>query len=460
MANDSKLAPQKTKSDPLEKPADSAKTGNPAKGAEGLETVPPGQDLDKAGSPTPEEEEKKKKDAFRARPDLHLKDHIPSTGLGKFDAAYKPDDSKLAIDLNVACEFLDAQDKPDATTLAEMTSKGEYVAKYSWSEADQKDYLDKFKARVIARWSGKHQMKSVKKGWEEFAAKTVVAVTNLPAADKAKAHFALKVHKVSSSNPVYKSKVNNEQLNDKTKQSTADLYETDNTENADFRSKLVAAEERKRLDAAIAAAGAITFTEGTAVLTADATAKLTNLAAEMKKGGANKPKIPIKIKGVAGPKGEQAVYEKLPQQRADVVKAFLLKLAVPQPLTAMGQMLSLAKGVDSALASLTTDKTFETTYASNPYSVSEHEVGHMFGLPDEYVDYATAGKSAGLQKSQTEYKALITSAGLEAPTYGKDTTSQMSAGVDVMPIHGVTFWEALGKMTSPDIQQSEWKLGS
>jgi hypothetical protein len=34
----------------------------------------------------------------------------------------------------------------------------------------------------------------------------------------------------------------------------------------------------------------------------------------------------------------------------------------------------------------------------------------------------------------------------------------MSAGVDVLPRHYVTLWEALGRMTTPDITQAQWSL--
>jgi hypothetical protein len=37
----------------------------------------------------------------------------------------------------------------------------------------------------------------------------------------------------------------------------------------------------------------------------------------------------------------------------------------------------------------------------------------------------------------------------------------MSAGVDVLPRHYVTLWEALGKMTSPpliSLAQADWSL--
>ena len=54
---------------------------------------------------------------------------------------------------------------------------------------------------------------------------------------------------------------------------------------------------------------------------------------------------------------------------------------------------------------------------------------------------------------------LVTAAGAQGPAqWGVNTSSQMSAGVDVLPRHYVTLWEALGRMTSPDITQAEWSL--
>jgi hypothetical protein len=34
----------------------------------------------------------------------------------------------------------------------------------------------------------------------------------------------------------------------------------------------------------------------------------------------------------------------------------------------------------------------------------------------------------------------------------------MSVGVDVLPRHYLTIWEALGRMTTPHITQSEWSI--
>jgi hypothetical protein len=42
--------------------------------------------------------------------------------------------------------------------------------------------------------------------------------------------------------------------------------------------------------------------------------------------------------------------------------------------------------------------------------------------------------------------------------FGQDTSAIMSTGRDVLPRHYVTFWEALARMTTPDITQAEWKI--
>ncbi len=64
-----------------------------------------------------------------------------------------------------------------------------------------------------------------------------------------------------------------------------------------------------------------------------------------------------------------------------------------------------------------------------------------------------------LGNAQTQMDNLSRRAGVDSPdSWGSLTASQMSAGVDVLPRHYVTLWEALGTMTTPDIGQSEWSI--
>jgi hypothetical protein len=88
--------------------------------------------------------------------------------------------------------------------------------------------------------------------------------------------------------------------------------------------------------------------------------------------------------------------------------------------------------------------------------IGEHEFGHAIGLPDEYINRTTGA----LGTKQTAFANLAQAAGVAPPDrWGDTTASQMSAGVDVMPRHYLTIWEALGHMTQPDITRSEWSIG-
>ena len=79
----------------------------------------------------------------------------------------------------------------------------------------------------------------------------------------------------------------------------------------------------------------------------------------------------------------------------------------------------------------------------------------MLGLPDEYQNNTTGV----LGTQQTLYSGLVTAAGVPGPAvWGVRTSSQMSNGIDVLPRHYVTLWEALGRMTTPDIKQNEWTI--
>ena len=68
---------------------------------------------------------------------------------------------------------------------------------------------------------------------------------------------------------------------------------------------------------------------------------------------------------------------------------------------------------------------------SNPYSVAEHEFGHMLGNPDEYDDPLHPHDEA----KRKAWKAMVESAGVSVPMGGEETStsSQMSKGTDVLP---------------------------
>jgi len=190
--------------------------------------------------------------------------------------------------------------------------------------------------------------------------------------------------------------------------------------------------------------------------------RLTAFADALKQKLPSAPAIPIFLAGRASAEGNPSRNLTLSLERAEAVETLLTSLGVPQPLSSIGMG---ATGVSNDPANrkvdIDVDTTFEATYAGDRYSVAEHEFGHILGLPDEYENNlpGTRPDQPRLETLQTNYETLLTSAGLASPAWGTDTSSQMSVGVDVLPRHYLTIWEALGRMTTPKIAQTEWSLG-
>jgi hypothetical protein len=128
-------------------------------------------------------------------------------------------------------------------------------------------------------------------------------------------------------------------------------------------------------------------------------------------------------------------------------------------------------------------------WAGDPYSILAHEFGHMLGNPDEYFDYGSkaiqdakakqllasgraedailaaqvgAAKASGVESHadvQEKSAELAEASGQKIPEFGPKTSSIMSAGADVLPVHYAPLWETLTNITGDAIQPEEWKLG-
>lgn len=386
---------------------------------------------------------------------MKLLNHVPSAGLGKFDVSYLPKTSRLGVTVKLHFSFSDDASAPSGLALMMRLLRGQDLSRVKWDETQRKDYISQFSSRVHSRWSGAHTIRSVKPCWVFSAVPDVnVAVTN----DPADAHYLVKVHKSVGPGIDYRSVGHNENLIDRTKQPTADFWQSDNREEPNFNSGAVARTERRRIEAAISSAGAgrVLFEANKDELTPAGAAALAQLATALNAANPSAPLIPLIVDGYASAEGGATHNLDLSRRRAQRVADTLTGRAVRQPVAPTGRgPVGAPRNPANRAATVAADLTFESTYTSNRYSVSEHEFGHLLGLPDEYAN-ATSGPLVGVQ---TKYTGLVTSAGLTAPTYGEDTSSQMSNGVDVLPRHYVTLWEALAKMTSPDLGQADWRFG-
>lgn len=120
-----------------------------------------------------------------------------------------------------------------------------------------------------------------------------------------------------------------------------------------------------------------------------------------------------------------------------------------------------------------------------------HEFGHMLGLPDEYICLTRASRdllktldinkarsefsvekwlafqevATGIRRdnpitsrNQVEFLALCREADVQAPHFGRKSSSLMSAGSRFLPCHGVTLWQCIGHLTAGTLDPEDWRI--
>jgi outer membrane protein OmpA-like peptidoglycan-associated protein len=420
----------------------------------GVPPTPAGPMFDSLFGACLTEEEGRRRDAFALRP-LHLDRNIPSTTFGMFDADYFPLAGLMSVTVKMKFNFVSADNAPGFAEWLSRTIAGEDLSRFYWSDTEKDDFKRDLIGRISSRWSGQHTMVSTKPCWN-FRALPLVSPVEV--ANDADAHYVTTVHKLPSPGISRTSSTNDPDIAHPERPATADLDSGDVVEDPDFASVSVATSERQRIESALASAAAspVLFANDSDAITPTAATALTAFADALKQKNPSDPLIPINVDGFASLEGEVGHNVSLSERRAIAVRSFLAGLGVPQPIGVLGHgPVGSAGDAANRKADITVDHAFETTYAANRFSAAEHEFGHMLGLPDEYQNNTTG--TLGTQ--QALYSGLVTSAGVQGPSaWGALTASQMSAGVDVLPRHYVTLWEALGRMTAPDIAQSEWSL--
>ncbi|MBN8441878.1 MAG: DUF4157 domain-containing protein [Thauera sp.] len=402
-----------------------------------------------------DEDEGRRRDTFALR-HMHLDRNIPSTTFGMFDTDYWPLMGLMLVTVKMKFNFVAADNAPGFFERARRTLGGEDLSRFYWSDTEKEDFKRELIGRVSARWSARHPMVSTKPCWNFRA---IALVTPVEVADDSDAHYVTTVHKLSSPGASRTSTTSDPDVAHPERPASADLDSGDVIEDPNRNSVAVATSERRRIESALAAAAAtpVQFEQNSDAITATAEGPLTAFAEALKQKNPSDPLIPINVDGFASMEGELTHNVGLSERRAIAVRAFLAGKGVPQPIGVKGSgPVGAANDAANRKADISVDHAFETSYASNRFSAGEHEFGHMLGLPDEYQNNTTGV----LGTQQTLYSALVTSAGARGPAaWGASTSSQMASGVDVLPRHYVTLWEALGRMTAPDIAQAEWKLG-
>lgn len=400
-------------------------------------------------------EEEERKERFRRRTFSAL-DFRPSAGYGKFDAYYWPRLSLMAAIVKMKFNYVQADNTPALATLISMLLAGQDISRFFWTEAEKRQFAQDYARRVSDRWSFAHTFRSTKPCWP-FTAQP--HVTPRVVDDVSDAHFNVTVHKSAGPGIDYLSGFRARNPGTAGWRGTGNLYSSDVQEAPSFNSVQVARSERQRLERAVASASVspVLFLRDSDVIQPPYGARLRTLAAAMLAKNPSDPAIPVVCRGFASAEGDRGHNERLSRRRAEAVAGELRRAGVPQPLV-VSPLGPIGTPNDAAnrKVEIAPSTTFETTYASNRYSVAEHEFGHALGLPDEYVNNTTGDLGA----KQQAFVALAQQAGVAPPDrWGDRTSSQMSNGVDVLPRHYLTIWEALGHMTAPDITRNEWSIG-
>lgn len=402
---------------------------------------------------TPEEEARKTRFRNRTFSALGFR---PSAGYGKFDAYYWPRLSLMAAIVKMKFNYVQADNTPPLGTLISMAMAGQDIARFFWTDAQKSQFARDYVQRVSDRWSFVQTFRSTKPCWP-FTAQP--HVTPRVVEDASNAHFNVTVHKSAGPGIDYSSGFRAQNPGTAGWQGTGNLYSSDVREEPNFNSVAVARSERQRLERAVTAAAVspVLFAQNSAVIQPPYGARLRTLAAAMKAKNPSDPGVPMVFHGFASAEGGRGHNERLSLQRAEAVATELRNTGVPQPLVVSGRgPVGAPNEAANRKVEIAPSTSFETTYATNRYSVAEHEFGHALGLPDEYVNRT----SGALGTKQTAFVNLARQAGVAPPDrWGDTTSSQMSAGVDVLPRHYLTIWEALGQMTSPDITRNEWSIG-
>lgn len=418
----------------------------------GVAEAEPGPPAGPDACATVEEEERKER--FRDRSFSAL-DFRPSAGYGKFDAYYWPRSSLMAAIVKMKFNYVQADNTPPLGTLLSMALAGQDIGRYFWTEAEKSQFASDYVQRVSDRWSFTHTFRSTKPCWPFIAQPHI---TPRVVEETADAHFDVTVHKSSGPGIDYSSGFRAQNPGTSGWRGSGDLYSSDTREESDFNSVAVARSERRRLERAVSATSVslIQFAQNSAVVQPPYVARLQTLAEAMKAKNPSDPAVPMVFNGFASAEGERGYNERLALQRAEAVANELRGASVPQPLvvSSRGPIGDPNEAADRKVE-IAPSTTFETAYNANRYSVAEHEFGHALGLPDEYVNRT----SGDLGAKQTAFTNLARAAGVAPPDQWGDTTaSQMSGGVDVLPRHYLTIWEALGHMTEPDITRSQWSI--
>ncbi len=408
-----------------------------------------------AKDPEAEAKAKAEEDKAKFKEKSYSKQNVlPSTGRGAFDAVYDPKAGTLNITVKVDFK---AEDQGSETW------GGTGLAGALERAINETAWLLKYQQLVKQRWSDKYTMFCTKKYWDDLVAHTNVAVVQ----DKTNPHFKLNVKKMAAGTHYGGSAVqwpggqggaqrNPGDLGTFTSPGTVNLGDTDVDLKKDQWSESTRNTEVGRIKAA--APTKVSFQQDETAVASDAAGLAKLKAAGDLLAQVKHPRITIQLVGRASTEGTDAVNLDIARKRAEAVKA-----ALGTSANANHDIIIVAKGEEGAGPGpewRRVDVDIQNLPASwkNDYDVAGHEFGHMIGLHDEYQKPG-GGQNDHFKLVEEAFGTKVAEATCSRKP-GEDSSSIMDGGLDVRPMHYVTFWEALGALTAPTLNRSDWKIST
>lgn len=325
---------------------------------------------------------------------------VPATGIGKFDALYSPQNNRL--DINIPTRFW----------FQEKIGKAEHESELAWTVLEKTDFV-KDAVKHAASWGGRYVLRCVKPGWNHLYAN--VHVNLLPVGHREE-YYVVKVRKLArfkSSGGINHGEVphicgvnNHANALDESKR----VDQIFNFKEGIFRAKLRESKPDRTGDY-------FEFGANSTTVTPEALLRLTRFATYLKQNRTDELKgIKAYVVGLTGKK-DSILARNLKRDRAANVAQVLNHPSFGGSMAEVGsadeawakEAIALLNsrvnnpkvGFGGVLIVIRTP-TGASREVAKKYVVMTHEVGHMLGLPDEYM-----GVHSEMTQSKMRLDAVI-----------------------------------------------------
>lgn len=376
-----------------------------------------------------------------------LEDFTPSTGIGCFDAQYDPVDQVMGVQLRLAFDFEPAGASGWLDRLFDWPWEDD-----GWTEDAKAAWVERFVQDTRQIWGERFTFSCARPGWERYQARVSVDIQVVE--DPGQAHYTVFVPRHAQSEAAGPRGEGHDERG-----WVGDGFAVLQEEHASRtpQSSAVAEAEAARLLDTLPDSVGYTWEDGRLRPAPGAEASLDRAVTIL---NAALPSAWKPIIALRGWRPAEETSERWPQAACEHAAGHLRAGGVPHPISVDDPLaedggegrVTLTPAVDDGQLQLYRSK-------QHPFSRAGHEVGHMFGLIDEYA-VGREGSAEDIAAQHRQFGEKAARMGTTAPSAPAQTSSLMSAGLDVLPCHAVSFHEALSQMTAGWLAPTDWKIGA